>query len=125
MFCVGTLIAILVLAAVGEVLEFVAGVLGAKRAGGSRRAPSGARRWAIRRGRRDVCHSHSDRGLVDRSVRRAFLGALGAELGYGRRMRESLQSGVGAGVGRLVGTGVKLAVGVAIWLIVGVAAFWP
>lgn len=126
MFSLGTLITIAVLALIGEVLEFIAGVLGSKRAGGSRAGAVGALVGGLIGA---VVATFAIPipvlGSLIGACGGAFLGALGMELAYGRRMRESVQSGVGAGVGRLVGTGIKLAAGVAIWVIVAVAAFWP
>jgi hypothetical protein len=43
----------------------------------------------------------------------------------GKKMEQSIRSGVGAGFGVLFGTTAKFAIGVIIWLIVAVAAFCP
>ena len=53
------------------------------------------------------------------------LGAWGLEVMGGKKMEQSVRSGVGAGFGVLFGTTAKCAIGVIIWLIVAVAAFWP
>lgn len=126
MFSLYVLIAIVVLAVAGEVLEFVAGAAGAKKAGASRRAS-----WAALVG-----------GLLGALVGTfaipipivgslvgacggACVGAWAAELSAGREMDHAVRTGVGAGVGRLAGTLIKMALGGVIWLIVAVAAFWP
>lgn len=124
MFSLATLITVVVLAIIGEVLEFVAGLLGSKRAGGSRAGAMGALGGGIVGAIAGTPLLPIVGSLIGAAVG-AFAGALVLELWYGRKMRESVQSGVGAGVGRLVGTGIKLAVGVAIWLVVAVATFWP
>ncbi len=126
MIGIGVLAAIMVLAALAEVLELVAGVLGAKATGAGRRGSIGALAG----------------GLIGALVGTflipipllgsllgacvgAGLGAWGLELSGGRRQLAALKAGIGAGVGRFVGTVVKLTAGVLIWLVVAIAAFWP
>jgi len=125
-FSAWTLVAAAVLALVGEVIEFVAGVVGAKRAGAG---------WAA-----------SLAGLFG-----AFIGAVGGttifpvpilgtilgaclgagiavwavEVSRGEHPDLSVQRAVGAGVGKFFGILGKFAVGIVIWLIIAIAAFWP
>jgi uncharacterized protein YqgC (DUF456 family) len=123
-FSIYTLIAIAVLAFFGEVVEFLAGAGGAKRAGagwlGAMAAIFGAIAGAVI-------------GTIVLPLFGTILGAcLGAglaatvvELAIGKTPDASIRSGFGASLGHLIGSTVKLAVGIAIWLIVAVAAFWP
>jgi uncharacterized protein YqgC (DUF456 family) len=126
MFTLGPLIVIAVLALIGELLEFGAGVVGTKVAGGSKRSAVGALVGTLVGG---IIGTFAIPvpllGSLIGACLGAALGAWGVELVGGRPMRESLKSGAGAGVGRLAGTLVKLVAGALIWLVVAVAAFWP
>ena len=126
MFNIWTLVAITVIAAVAELLEFLAGVVGSQRAGGTRWGALGA----------------LGGGLVGAIVATPLIplpligslagacigaaaGALALELYTGQQLHVSIKSGVGAGMGTFVGRAIKLIAGALIWLIVAVAAFWP
>ncbi len=119
-------ISVAALAVIGEIVEFAAGLVGAKKAGGTRRGAWGALGGALVGG---VVGT----GLIPVPVVGSLIGAcLGAALGAwslelsgGRSHRASLMSGMGAGLGRLAGTLAKLGAGIVIWLIIAVAAFWP
>jgi uncharacterized protein YqgC (DUF456 family) len=123
-FSIYTLIAIAVLAFIGEVVEFFAGTGGAKKAGaswlGAMAAIFGAILGAII-------------GTIALPLFGTILGAcLGAglavtvvELAMGKPPDTSIRSGFGASLGHLIGSTVKFTLGVAIWLIVAIAAFWP
>jgi uncharacterized protein YqgC (DUF456 family) len=125
-FSVWTLVAMGVLAGVGELLELVAGMAGAKKAGGTRRGAIGALVGGLIGGIvATFLISIPVAGTLIGACVGASLGAGGLELTGGRSMDDAVKSGVGAGVGRLVGTGIKLAVGVMIWVICAVAAFVP
>jgi uncharacterized protein YqgC (DUF456 family) len=120
------LLALVVLAFIGEVLEFVAGAAGAKKAGGSRRGAVAA----IVGG---VVGAIVGTFVIPIPVLGSLIGAgggaglaaWGIELAGGKTMEHSVRIGMGAGVGRLMGTVYKLAVGVAIWIVATTAAFWP
>lgn len=126
LFHLATLIAVVALAVLGEVLEFFAGVAGAKRAGGTRKGAIGALVGGIG-------GAIAGTLFIPIPVLGSLLGACGGaglgaclfELSAGRRIEEATRAGVGAGRGRLMGTLYKIFVGVAIWLIVAIAAFWP
>ena len=126
MFGIPVLVSICALAVVGEILEFFAGVVGSKTAGGSRRGAAGALLGALGGA---VVGTFAIPvpvlGSLLGTCAGAALGAWGFELHAGRAMRASLKSGVGAGIGRLTGTVLKAIVGVMIWIVVAVAAFWP
>jgi hypothetical protein len=126
MFGTPLLVAIGVLALLGEVLEFLAGVIGSKSTGGSQRGALGALAGALVGGiAGTVLIPLPVVGSLLGACAGAALGALGLELHSGRALRASLWSGVGAGAGRFAGTVIKTAVGALIWVLVAVAAFWP
>jgi len=125
-FSVYTLIAIGILATLGELFEFFGGMGGAKKAGarwwGSLGALLGAIIGAV------VCTFLIPilmLGTVIGACVGAGIGAWVFEMAGGRRMEESARSGLGAGMGELVGITIKITLGFTIWLIVAVAAFWP
>lgn len=125
MFSITVLVAIVALALIGEVVEFLAGVVGTRTAGGTRRGAVGALIGTIAGAIIGTAIPPPILGTLLGACAGAAIGAWGLELSGGRTMRASLKSGAGAGVGRLVGTVAKLAIAVAIWVIVAVAAFWP
>jgi uncharacterized protein YqgC (DUF456 family) len=126
MFSVAVLVAIAVLALLGEILEFAAGMVGSQAAGGTRRGAAGALVGALVGG---IVGTLAIPILVLGSLLGtcigAAIGAWGLELSGSRSGRAALRAGAGAGVGRLFGTLAKFVVGVAIWLTVAIAAFWP
>jgi uncharacterized protein len=125
-FSGGTLIAITVLAVVGEIIEFFGGMAGARKAGASWRTSLAGIVGAL---------VGALAGTVLFPV--LFVGTLvGASLGAalavwfmetsrGAHPALSWRRAVGAGIGELVGILGKFAVGVVIWLTIAVAAFWP
>ena len=125
-FSIYTLIAIGVLATLGELFEFFGGMGGAKKAGarwfGALGALLGAIIGAV------ICTFLIPilmLGTVIGACVGAGIGAWVFEVAGGRRMEESARSGLGAGLGELVGITIKITLGFTIWLIVAVAAFWP
>lgn len=126
MFSSYVLIAVVALAVIGEIVEFAAGVVGAQRAGASRRGGIGAFIGAIAGGiAGTIVIPLPVIGSLLGAVAGAAAGAWWGELTGGRDHGAALKSGVGAGVGRLGGTLGKLAVAVVMWLVITVAAFWP
>ncbi|MEN8126508.1 MAG: DUF456 domain-containing protein [Planctomycetota bacterium] len=118
------LITVAILALIAELIEFFAGVGGAKKAGagwlGALAAIGGAVLGAV----------------IGTSFMPVFGTMLGAFFGAGlatwivervagKKHNESVCSGVGAGTGVLVGTISKFGIGCLIWLLITVAAFWP
>jgi uncharacterized protein YqgC (DUF456 family) len=95
-----TLVILGVLALVATLLDFIAGVLGAKRVGASRRALLGAAIGTV------VGLFFGIPGLL----LGPFLGALVGELGAGGSISRATTVGVGAWFGFIVGTVVKLGV---------------
>jgi uncharacterized protein YqgC (DUF456 family) len=126
MFSVWTLVAIVSLAAAGEVLELLSGALGARKGGAGRQGSIAALLGG-------VIGAIAGTFVIPIPVLGSLIGAcagacLGAwiiEMSGGRDFRASLRAGVGAGVGRAVGTVIKLGVGILLWLFIAIAAFVP
>ena len=124
-FSIYTLIAIAVLAVIGEVIEFFAGVGGAKKAGAGWLASLSAIGGAI-------VGAMLGTVFIPVPILGTLLGAcIGAgsatllvEMKSGKEMERSIKSGVGAGLGVLLGTTSKFAIGIVICVIVAVAAFY-
>ena len=123
-FSIYTLVAITVLAFLGEMIEFFAGAGGAKKAGagwvGAIAAIFGAIVGAIA-----GTFILPLFGTIVGACLGAGIAAAAAELAAGKTSDASICSGFGASLGYLIGSTAKFAIGVAIWLIVAVAAFWP
>jgi uncharacterized protein YqgC (DUF456 family) len=123
-FSAYVLVAITVLALLGELVEFFGGVVGAKKAGarflGSLGAIIGAVIGAI-----IGTFVFPILGTLLGSCAGAAVGACVFEVASGRRMEDTVNLGLGAGLGRFFGTTAKMGLGILIWLIVFVAAFWP
>jgi len=125
-FSVYTLIFITVIALIAEVVEFFGGAGGAKKAGARLRGTCGAVLGAII----GACLGTflipiPLVGTVLGSAIGAAMGALAFELSGGREIRESINTGIGAGAGQLIAAFAKIAAGFLIWFVVAVAAFWP
>lgn len=100
-----------VLGTIGVVVDFVAGMLGAKRVGASARALWGATLGTL------VGMFFGIPGLLFGP----FLGALGGELASGTSVLRSAHVGIGTWVGLLVGTLVKLVISFVMIGLFGVA----
>ena len=124
-----TVIVLLVLAAVGELVEFVAGAAGAAKQGASRRAMmlaligtvAGSLAGAIIGVPIPILGPII--GAVGGGAFGAFVGGYLGETWKGRSQPESLAVGKGALIGRLLGTFGKLLVGAVMVVIVAVDAF--
>ncbi|HUW20408.1 MAG TPA: DUF456 domain-containing protein [Sedimentisphaerales bacterium] len=125
-FSIYTLIAITVLAVLGELIEFFGGASGARKAGASWRGSIGAIIGAVAGA---IIGTFTIPvalfGTLMGACIGAGLGAWGLELTAGKQMKESIHSGIGAGLGELLGITAKFAIGVLIWVVVAVAVFWP
>lgn len=119
------LIAITVLALIGELIEFFAGAGGARRAGSTWKGAIAAIVGAIVGGLAGTF-------MIPVPLFGTLLGAcMGAgfmtwavERSAGREREHSVRSGVGAGTGVLIGTLSKFAVGCVIWVMILIAAIW-
>lgn len=120
------LVAIAVLALIGELVEFFAGAGGAKKAGsgwlGAMAAVGGAVVGALLG---SVIIPVPIFGTVLGACFGAGLATWCVERASGKEHTASVRSGVGAGKGVLVGTLSKFAIGCVIWLLITIAAFWP
>jgi uncharacterized protein YqgC (DUF456 family) len=123
-FSVYPLVAITALAVLGELVEFFAGMAGARRTGASWRGSLGALVGAVAGAVIGTFVIPFFGTLIGACIG-AGLGAWGFELSAGRVMERSVRSGVGAGLGVFLGITTKFTLGVIIWLIVAVAVFWP
>lgn len=119
------LAAVLLLALTGEILEFAAGLWGAKAAGGTRGGAVGALVGGLAGGLAGTLLPAPLIGTLVGACGGAAIGALLLELRGGRTLSDSLRAGTGAGIGRFTGTVAKLFAGIAIWIVTAVAAFWP
>jgi len=125
-FSIYTLVAITILALLGELVEFLGGLVGAKKAGARFRGSLGALIGAL-------AGAVIGTFLIPISLLGTLLGSCAGaailacvfELSGGRRMEDSVHLGLGAGLGHFLGTFAKIALGILIWLIVAIAAFWP
>ena len=126
MFSPFVLVAVVLFALVGEVIEVVTGMIGAKTAGASRRGAVGALVGGLVGA---VAGTFAIPVPIVGSLIGAALGAAGGamllEMSGGKALGGSLKAGIGAGTGRVLGTVFKVVIGAMIWLIVAVAAFWP
>jgi uncharacterized protein YqgC (DUF456 family) len=125
-----TVVALLVLAVIGEIAEFLAGVVGARRAGGSSRAAFysliGSLIGAIGGATAGIPIPviGSAIGAVIGGAVGAFGGAAIAEHSLGEQMQQSMKVGQAAFWGRLIGTGAKTVVAAvqAITVIISICA---
>lgn len=119
--------ACLALATLGEILEFVAGALGAKKAGSSRRGMWGAIIGGIVGGILGVAIPVPVVGSLIGAVIGTFAGAIFGELSgdANATVRSSLKPASGATIGRILGTLAKLPIAMAIWASLTIAALWP
>ncbi|MBU0641043.1 MAG: DUF456 family protein [Planctomycetes bacterium] len=125
-FSIWTLTAVVLLATLGELAEFWAGVVGTAKAGGTRRGALGALVGGmVGAVAGTIFIPVPVLGSLLGGCAGACIGAWWLELRGGRDMNESMRAGVGAGVGMLAGRVVKVIAGVLIWLTIAVAAFWP
>ena len=125
-FSMPLLVIVTVLALIGEIIEFLAGAGGAKKAGagwwGACAAIAGAMIGAVFG---TVFIPFPVLGTILGGCFGAGLATWIVERGTGREHNDSVRSGVGAGTGVLVGILSKFCIGCAIWLLIAVAAFWP
>ncbi|HXH14492.1 MAG TPA: DUF456 domain-containing protein [Alphaproteobacteria bacterium] len=111
------------LAGLGEVLEFLLGAAGSRRAGGSKRAAALAIVGSLVGGIMGTALPIPIVGTLIGACIGAFVGSLVGDLWGGRPLFRSFEAGWGAAVGRFWGTLSKLAVGGVIVVLLAVAAF--
>jgi hypothetical protein len=120
------LIACVVLALLGEVLEFFAGALGAKKAGSSKRGMIGAVIGGLVGAVLGTGIPIPVFGTLVGAVLGTFGGALLGEMTRPdiKTAQQSLKPALGATIGRLLGTLIKIPVALTIWITLCVAVFW-
>lgn len=122
---VWALVALLVLAILGEVLEFLAGAAGASKAGASKRGVAGAILGGV--GGALVGTVAIPVPIAGTLIGAALGSGAGSILGdkwAGRDWHPALIAGKGAAVGRFWGAVLKLLVAIAMWLVVAGAVLW-
>jgi uncharacterized protein len=112
------------LAVLGEVLEFVLGAAGSRRAGGSTRAAALAILGSLIGGIMGTALPVPIVGTLIGACLGAFTGSLIGDLWAGRPPFPSFEAGWGAAMGRFWGTVSKLAIGGIIVVILAMAAFF-
>lgn len=117
------LISLVVLAGLAEVVEFVAGGAGAKKAGGSKRAFVGAIIGSIL-GAIFLSIPFPVVGTIFGICAGTFIGAMVVEFMVKRDHEQAFRVGWGATLGRLIGILTKLAFGVVIFVVATILA-WP
>lgn len=123
-FGIYTIIVAVVLAFLGEVLEFFAGAGGAKAAGGGGKAMAAAIAGAIIGAFiGTVVIPVPIFGTLIGSALGAAVAVLTVERKAGKELKASLKMATGAGLGQFIGLGAKFVAGVIIWLIFAIAAF--
>jgi hypothetical protein len=116
-----------ILAGVGELFEFLAGALGAKTGGSSRRGMVGALVGGIVGAIIGVALPPPVIGSLIGAVAGTFVGAIAGELSNGREstVRQAMRPATGATIGRIVGTLSKVPIAAVIWLVLTIGALWP
>ncbi len=127
MFSAWTLVAVVLLAVLGEVLEFFASMIGVRSAGGSRWSAAASLFGAI-------LGAVLGTFLIPLPVFGSLLGACGGaciaawciEITVAKKAgANAMRSALGAGVGRFAAAAIKFTIGVVIWIIIAIAAYWP
>jgi len=120
-----TLAIAVAMALLAELVEFVAGMAGAKKAGASKLGTFGALAGSLVGG---IAGTFLIPVPLIGSLMGAVLGAAAGsmllETAKGRPMQASVRVGAGSAIGRLLGTGFKLATGILIWIILTIAVYW-
>ncbi len=121
------LVAAVVLAAVSELIEFFAGVLGARHGGASTRGMVGALIGGIAGifVFTPLFFFLPIFGSLLGAILGTFVGAVLGELTAEQRsLRSSMKPALGATIGRVVGTTSKVGIAIVLWLVLSITAFW-
>ncbi len=122
-FSIEVLAVAVVLAGLGELVEFIASALGAKRAGASRSGIVGALLGSMAGAVAGTFLILIPLvGTVVGAMAGSYLGAMAGELAVGRSVPSTVKPATGAAIGRLLGTLGKLPFSVAVWAILCAAA---
>lgn len=117
-------VAVVGMAAMGELVELLAGAIGSKRSGGTRWGAMGALLGGIAGALAGTLLIPIPVvGTILGAAGGAFAGATALELASGRARAEAVRAGRGAAIGHVTGNLTKFALGCAIWLTLTIAAF--
>ena len=108
-----------------EVLEFLMGAAGARRAGGSKRGAAMAIVGGIVGAVLGTALPVPVLGTLAGACAGAFAGSLFGDRLAGRPMEQSVQAGRGAAIGRFWGTTIKMIIGAIVLVLLAVTAFFP
>ena len=124
LFSPHVLVIAVILAIAGEIVEFLAGPGGARKAGASIRGVAGAILGTMLGALTGTFIIPIPViGTIIGAVSGACLGTVLLEMTTGKKLDHSFKSGVGAGIGVLFGTGGKFLIGVIIWILIAITAF--
>lgn len=127
MFSIWIFVAVILIAALGEFLEFVAGAFGAKKGGASKRGMLGALIGGVVGA---IAGTFVIPIPLVGSLLGALLGcALGAIIGElnassDTKLKDTLKPAAGAVVGRILGTLAKLPCALVVWVVLSISAFY-
>lgn len=120
----------LVLLSIGELIEFLGSMVGAKGGGASRSGSWGALiggvlgAFVLAIPMSFIPGIGTLFGVLLGAILGSFLGAMIAEIGVARKkFKGSIKPAIGAAIGRILGTTGKLAVTIVLWVLLSAAAF--
>ena len=117
-----------VLLGIGELIELVASIVGAKKGGASRRGMWGALIGGIAGAIVfQVAVPIPIFGALVGAIVGTFIGAIVGEM-TGRdpqTLQGSVKPAIGASIGRIIASMSKVGIALAVWIVLCVAAFWP
>lgn len=121
----GTFVAVIAIAAVGEIIELCAGAMGARKFGGTWYGSVGALAGGLIGAVAGTIFLAFIPiiGTIAGAVGGAFLGATTMEMLSGRQRDESIKAGQGAALGHVTGNLTKFGLGCFIWVILAIAVF--
>lgn len=119
------LIVAVLLAGLGELLEFFAGMFGAKRAGSTTRGMVGSLIGGIAGGLAGIAVPPPVLGSLFGALVGTFAGAIIGEMSHHEgTFNKSIRPATGATIGRILGTLSKLPIAITVWIGLSVAAFY-
>lgn len=121
------LLGLLGLAILGEILEFIAGAVGARNAGASKRGTVGAIIGSIAGAIAGLIFLAFIPiiGVLIGAAIGAAAGSILGDLWAGRQWHAAIKGGQGAAIGKFCGALSKLIIAALMWLAATVAIFWP
>lgn len=114
------------LASIGELLEFLAGAIGAKKAGSSKRGTAGALLGGLIGAFAGIWIPIPIIGSLIGSFLGTFVGAIIGELSQleaAASKRQTLKPAIGATIGKILGTLAKIPIAITVWIFLAFLAF--